>query len=232
MATGRIELERKIDAICAEFSDEGLSWTYGHGGTHPHVRFDFKGQSRLVTYSSRIPDSGRAIQNTLSQIRRTLREIGLGPEPEKPIEINCAATARPALINHGWKGQTMQTVTPITQARPAPEEDSKKFARLSADELIKATMLWVQHGRAVDGVWIYADGWDDERVRREVNTDVSVDRYIENRRKHFGPTPAEKRAEDARVVYTPEQLSKLVRDMEDRIRVLEDAITAPRAAAV
>ena len=89
----------------------------------------------------------------------------------------------------------------------------KPIERLSSKTIYAVMKTIEAHGKAVDGMWFYDDGWDDHRVAEEVGCTAESVKY--RRREAFG------QIRPYRVQAPENSLEQRIADIERRLSELE-----------
>ena len=217
-------MQREIfNLIDKELSNFDCTYRYENGGRHARVVIKHEAGEFFIPYSLNPTDRG--LKNFRADVRRALRRRGV-PELrgfEKLIKAPQIQEEKSVTLNNGQdKDEVVE------------EGAGRVLTRMSNNEVIQATMLFMQHSMYTSGVpgsFVYSEGWSDEVIAKKISEttgrDVRKDHIVRLRQASFATTPKE---EKRKISGNPDKqpLEALVQNLIQRVTALEDAITKPR----
>lgn len=226
-------------------------FAFGHGGKHPYVRIEaMDGKAEKVTYS----ETPRVANNikVRGDLKRAIKRMGVAPYPDerKAARVGTLGAAlidavEPATLSTDPKpakeepAMAAATVTPIKTAQQAPPPPARSYTKLTQSEIVQLTLLITQHAKidyATKAVE-YLDGWSDERLLEILRAapdraQLKLNHIKSFRTENFGllKTEQDESEPTGRAVGGHVRtLKRQIGELTERVRALEEAITAPRA---
>jgi len=175
-AKRRRELEETLEREIEDWPGVTLAFEGHRNGGHLSVKLSFRGQDRRYFYAC-TPSDWRANANTLSDVRRTLRELGATRRQEDPKyrpAVNAAANAprpqsppRPQAVARPLPREVERHKADRATAAPSPLDPLRELQRRNT---LRALSNWAgkkaNQERLDEAARLLLAGWHPDIVNR------------------------------------------------------------------
>ena len=195
-------------------------------------------QKRLwVSQGALAHDDENLASNVVRQVRNELRSMGatriVSREQSHPAKELGQIGEAMIKAERGKGAAIMSIVQQSTDQKEGLE--NKRFA-MTHDHIVLVTQLLTKYGKVTGEkgkeVYVWDEGWNDDRVRLIVDSACSIEKVCELRTKHFAPTKSER---DRDVAKAPNpwiarivDLERTVATITQRLNDIEDVVTSTK----